>query len=112
MKKTIIRIAVPSNNGKDIYKGMLGRADKFFIFEIDEGKKFSLIEERKNPYSRSMQHLKTLDVYNLIKDCSVILSAKIGKKGIDRLRQRNVRLIFRKGKIDEQLISILKTELF
>jgi len=35
-----------------------------------------------------MQHLKTLDVYDLIDDCSIIISARIGKKGITRLQER------------------------
>ena len=70
-----------------------------------------MIEERPNPYAQTMQHLKTLDVYNLIDDCSVILSSKIGKAGIDRLEERNMRLLFRRGNIHEQLDDILINEL-
>jgi len=43
-----------------------------------------------------------------IDDCSGILSSKIGKKGIERLEERNMRLILRKGKIHDQLKDNLK----
>ena len=50
-----------------------------------------------------MQRLKTLDVYDLLEDCSVILSAKIGKKGVERLEKRGMELVFAEGKIQNQL---------
>ena len=105
------KIAVPTNDGNYIFKGMLGRALKFAIFEVDRNSHYKLIEEKPNPYAQTMQHLKTLDVYNLIDDCSVILSSKIGKVGIDRLEERNMRLLFREGNIHEQLDDILINEL-
>lgn len=57
-----------------------------------------------------MQHLKTMDVYNEINDCRLIISANIGKKGIERLRQKGVELFFRKGNIIEALNTYLCDE--
>ncbi len=103
-----MKVAVPSNDGINIYKGMLGRAKKFLIYrDFPEGK-FTLIEERENVFEKTLQHLKTIDVYNIINDCDTILSASIGKKGITRLENKNVKLIFAKGKIEEQLKLIIK----
>jgi len=110
-EKNKYKIAVPTNDGNYIFKGMLGRALKFAIFEIDRNNHYQLIEERANPYAQTMQHLKTLDVYDLIDDCAVILSSKIGKAGIKRLEERNMRLLFKEGNIHEQLNDILKNEL-
>ncbi|MCK4558156.1 MAG: hypothetical protein KAV45_00125 [Calditrichia bacterium] len=110
-EKNRYKIAVPTNDSNYIFKGMLGRALKFVIFEVDPNNHYQLIEERANTYAQTMQHLKTLDVYDLIDDCSVILSSKIGKAGIERLEERNMRLIFRKGNIHDQLNDILKNEL-
>lgn len=64
---------------------------------------FILGENRINPYERTTQHLKTLYVYDLINDCSVIISAHIRKKGIKRLKNRGMELFFSKGSFDEVL---------
>ena len=76
------RIAIPTNDGINIFPGMLGMAREMFIYEIINGSQFRLIEKRNNPYESTMQHLKTLDVYEIVHDCEIIVSAKIGKKGI------------------------------
>ena len=54
-----------------------------------------------------MQHLKTMDVYDVIKDCSVIVAGKIGKKGIPRLEAKGMRLLFHRGEIHRVLKRIL-----
>lgn len=98
-----VRIAIPTNDGKTIFPKMLGMAREINIYEIEEGKDFKLVEKRKNPYELTMQHLKTLDVYDLISDCEVIISAHIGKKGITRLEERGMELFFRRGDIKEAI---------
>ncbi|MBN1551470.1 hypothetical protein JW979_08375 [bacterium] len=97
------RIAVPTNDGTTIYQGMLGRAKTMFIYDVDESRNIRFVEERINPYFETMQRLKTLDVYDLLKDCSVIISGKIGKKGIGRLQNRGMELIFKQGPIHDAL---------
>jgi predicted Fe-Mo cluster-binding NifX family protein len=57
-----------------------------------------------------MQHLKTLDVYEIIRDCRWVISARIGKLGVERLRARGMKLIFKNGAIDEALKSFLNEE--
>jgi len=102
-----IRIAVPTNDEINIFPKMLGMAKYLFIYEIENGENFKLIEKRKNPFADTMQHLKTLDVYDLINDCSIIISAHIGKKGMARLHERGMKLFFKKGNIQEALIVVL-----
>jgi len=103
MDKKIIKLAVPTDDGKTIFKKMLGQAQNFNIYTIDKNGNFQFLETRKNPYAKTLQHLKTLDVYEIINDCPVILSAKIGRKGIERLKERKVQLIFRQGNIEEAI---------
>jgi predicted Fe-Mo cluster-binding NifX family protein len=109
-KENNVRIAIPSNDGINIFPGMLGMAKEMFIYEIENGTHFRLIEKRTNPYESTMQHLKTLDVYEILHNCWIIISAKIGKKGIKRLRERGMRLFFRKGNIQEALINVIREE--
>jgi len=106
-KKSFIRIAVPSNDGINIFRGMLGRAKEMLIYEIS-GTKLRLIERRNNPYANTMQHLKTLDIYELLHDCKIIVASRIGKKGKERLQKRGMRLFFGKGNIQEILSGVIK----
>ena len=85
---------------------MLGMAKEMFIYEIRDGLQFILIEKRNNPYENTMQHLKTLDVYEIVNDCGIIISAKIGRKGIERLQEKEMKLFFRKGKIQQALNNV------
>lgn len=101
-----IKIAVPSNDGLHIFAGMLGRARKFYIYERIGRGNINFLEIRNNPYTSTNQHLKTLDVYELLRDCSVILSASIGRKGIARLERRGVKLLFHQGRIGEALTEL------
>jgi len=107
-KENMIRIAIPTNDGINIFPKMLGMAKEIFIYETKNGTQFKLIEKRNNPFAEKMQHLKTLDVYDLINDCSVIISAHIGKKGVKRLQERGMKLFFLNGSIQEALIEVKK----
>jgi len=104
-----IRIAVPTDDGINIFPKMLGMAKYLFIYEITNGENFKLIEKRKNLFAVTMQHLKTLDVYDIINDCSIIISAHIGKKGMTRLQERGMKLFFNKGNIQEALTVVSNT---
>jgi predicted Fe-Mo cluster-binding NifX family protein len=100
-------IAVPTNDEVTIFSKMLGMADRMFIYEINNGQ-MKLVEKRKNPYAKTQQHLKTLDVYDLLRDCGIIVSARIGKKGIQRLEARGVKLMQKKGNIQKALQDVLE----
>jgi len=99
----LLLIAIPTNDGITVFPKMLGMAKYFSIYSTTDLKQFTFIEKRVNPYETTMQHQKTLDVYSVISDCEVIISALIGKKGIERLKDRGVKLYFRKGEIKEVL---------
>jgi predicted Fe-Mo cluster-binding NifX family protein len=106
-KTTYIRIAVPTNDEVNIFPKMLGMADKMFIYELNEGH-MKLVEKRSNPYVKTQQHLKTLDVYDLLHDCVIIVSAHIGKKGIQHLEDRGVKLLYKKGNIQKALQGVIE----
>ena len=107
-KENRVRIAIPTDDGINIFTKMLGMAKYMFIYEIENGIQFKLIEKRENPFAATMQHLKTLDVYEIISDCAIIISANIGKKGGKRLRERGMELFFRSGNIQEALIDFIR----
>ncbi|MBN1926614.1 MAG: hypothetical protein JW798_12340 [Prolixibacteraceae bacterium] len=102
IKKTVL-VAVPTNDGETIFPKMLGMAKYFYIYKSTYGMPIEFVEKRPNPYETTMQHLKTLDVYNVINDCDIIIFAFIGKKGIERLKEKGAKLLFKKGAIQEAL---------
>jgi len=107
MDKNKMLIAVPTDNGKTIFEKMLGMAKYFNIYRINiKDNKFKFVEKRINPYQQTQQHLKTLDVYRIINDCPLILATHVGKKGIERLKNRDVELFFDKGNIEQALNNI------
>ena len=108
-KEDNMLIAVPTNDGINIFPKMLGMAKYMYIYQIEDGK-FRLIEKRDNPYEKTKQRQKTLDVYEIIKDCDTIVSEKIGKKGVKRLEERGMKLIFRSGRMEEALADVVKND--
>ncbi|MEA3435240.1 MAG: NifB/NifX family molybdenum-iron cluster-binding protein [Thermodesulfobacteriota bacterium] len=105
-----VKVAIPTSDGINIFSGMLGMAKEMFIYEIKNETQFRLIEKRDNPYESTMQHLKTLDVYEILHDCEIIISAKIGKKGINRLQERGMKLFFRKGNMEQAINNVFREE--
>jgi len=98
------KIAVASNiDKKTIFPKMFGQAPLFAIYNFSPDKGFELSEFRKNIFEKTLQHQKTFDVYKLVNDCQAVLSAKIGQKGIKRLKQLGVSLFFNEGSIKHAL---------
>jgi hypothetical protein len=46
-------IAIPTADGETVFPGMLGRAGKFFIFEMDTENSIRLKEKRENPMRKA-----------------------------------------------------------
>ncbi|HDZ11370.1 MAG TPA: methyltransferase domain-containing protein, partial [Bacteroidetes bacterium] len=86
--------AVPTADNETIFPKMLGQAPFFHIYSCSGENYFQLIEKRTNIYAKTLQPQKTFDVYDEINDCQAILSARIGKNGIARLRDKGVKLFF------------------
>mgnify|MGYP000026363190 CR=1 FL=1 len=96
------KIGVAVNEGeKIIFPGMLGQAPKFAVYSFAADKGIELLEIRHNPYEKTLQPQKTFEVYKLIHDCQAVLSARIGKRGIPRLRDLGVKLFFARGLVQE-----------
>lgn len=98
--------AAPTADNETLFPKMLGQAPVFHIYSCSDEGNFRLVEKRTNVYAKSLQPQKTFDVYDEINDCQAILSARIGKKGIVRLREKGVKLFFDSGKIQNALLKI------
>ena len=90
------RFAVALGEDGMVAKGMLGTAPRFGIFDWNDGE----IEEvtvRPNPYEKTRQHLKTLDVAQYLSDASLLVASRIGPRGKERLRARGIRMVLSGG---------------
>lgn len=90
-----MRVAVISSDGKVINQHF-GKASRFLIFDIEDKIKF--IEERKNiPVCGTAEDGHTDDAIirtiSLIKDCNIILCAKIGGRAEDELKKYGIKSI-------------------
>lgn len=105
------KVAVATDDGETIFPKMFGQAAFFHIYTIGENGVYSFEEQRENRYQKTLQHLKTLDVYDEVADCQGLLSAHIGKRGRERLSELGVKLFFAKGKIEDALDRIAHEDL-
>ena len=108
-KRISVKIAIPTDDGKTIFPRMLGMARTFHIYEHSYSV-LRFVAERRNPYAESMQHLKTLDVYEIISDCRIIVSSGIGRKGRERLRKLGVRMYFKTGDLKKALSEVIRED--
>jgi predicted Fe-Mo cluster-binding NifX family protein len=91
-----VAVAVDAG-GETIFPGMFGQAPRFAIYSCSAGGRVKLDELRENPYEKTLQRGKTFDVYKLVDDCQAVVSARIGTKGIARLKKIGVKLFFETG---------------
>lgn len=103
------KIAVSSSDGKVVNRHF-GRTEKFLIFEID-GDNIIFLETRENrPSCNNMDHSEEGLLYsiNLVKDCRVVLSVKIGTVAKIHFSKYGVDVLEYGGFIDEALKKISK----
>ena len=99
-------VAVASDDGTNVFKGMFGRAKFLYVYKI-MGNEYEFVKRRRNIYSNTFQHLKTYDVYSLVNDCSYIITGNIGKRGEVRLKGLGVHILKVKGGIEESIKNLL-----
>lgn len=89
-----MRVAVVSSDGKVINQHF-GKASRFLIFEVGDGK-IKFIEERKNtPLCGSAEDGHADDALSrtisLISDCQAVLCARIGGGAEEELRKKGIK---------------------
>ena len=101
-------LAAATDDGKNVFNAMFGRSPYFNIYSIQDDKKFKYIKRVKNIYAKTLQHLKTYDVYKEVSFCQALLSANIGKKGQERIKDLGIKMFFKKGTVERAIHAIVK----
>ncbi len=107
-----MKIAIPTDDFQTIPRKMLGRAKYFVIYEVGLNGKCDLFEKRSNPYERTLQRGKTFDVMEVLKDCQIIISRNIGKKGIERMKKAGFRVILTKQLLITEALTTFLSDHF
>ncbi|AAM06310.1 TPA: dinitrogenase iron-molybdenum cofactor biosynthesis protein [Methanosarcina acetivorans] len=113
MEIKAMKVAVISTDGKVINQHF-GKASRFYIFEIGEGK-IQFLEVREcTPLCGSADYGNPEEVLNktisVILDCEALLCARIGSKPQEELRKKGIEPIEAPYLIDEALNNILTGE--
>lgn len=93
--------------GKTVFPKMFGQAP-FFDLYLFKGGTFRFLEKRKNIFQKTLQHEKTLDVYDEVSECQALLARSIGRKGQQRLKDKGVRMFFATGEVEKAFEGIIK----
>ncbi|PWB49684.1 MAG: dinitrogenase iron-molybdenum cofactor biosynthesis protein [Candidatus Methanoperedenaceae archaeon] len=93
VKEEKMRVAIVSSDGKVINQHF-GKASRFLIFEVDDGK-IQYIEERKNiPVCGSAETGHADNALNrtiaLISDCQTVLCSRIGGGAEEELKRNGI----------------------
>ena len=103
-------MAIASSDGKTIFRGMFGQSPYLFVYTyLTDKNKLKLARMVKNKYDKTLQHLKTYDVYDQVSECQAIIAKSIGKKGQERLNKLGVRFILNPSSQIEEIIKLLNS---
>jgi nitrogen fixation protein NifX len=105
-----MKIAVASTNGTEVNQHF-GLADQFYIFEKKNGKT-NFIETRKtpevyeNPEIQDFSQERFEKVLDILGDCNVIYSVKIGEEPAVHLKEKGIFPLTYTGTVDKLLKNL------
>ncbi len=108
LKRRCLAVAT-DEQGSAIFPKMFGQAPYFDLYVLENGR-FTFLKRRRNIYQKTLQHEKTLDVYNEVPECQALLARRIGRKGQQRLHEKGVTLFFAEGSVTRALQTVAERE--
>ena len=109
-KSSRYKVAVASSDGTQVNQHY-GRADKFFIYEIDDEEGYDFVEERSvQPICMERSHLLPLMEKSTAQfcDCRYVAAARIGSGAGASLTARGIIGMELPGSIEEAILKIWK----
>lgn len=104
------RVAIASTDGSTV-NCHYGRAEKFYIYAIDDEEGFDLLEERHvNPVCLDGSHIQN-DMEKSVKnlnDCKYVAASRIGSGAIQSLTANGITGMELPGDIEEAILKIWK----
>jgi len=81
VKMRTLRLALGSDDGKEILRDHMGQAKEFLVFDVSEDGEYVLVERRENtsPEEKGKHGLdrKRISVMDILKDCQVLVGGRM-----------------------------------
>ncbi len=94
-----MKFAVATDDGKNLRFGHFGDAEKYAIFEYENGE-FTFLEMRDNPYTDEKLGIDRHDderkaglIKNLLSDVDVLVGHSMGRQNRERLKKQGKKMI-------------------
>ncbi len=101
-----LRVAVASGQGQKVDLHF-GHADQFLVFELSSGPAEFLEARRVESDEEDFENLEDLDaVVDLLSDCQVVVSRRIGPHARTRLSGRGIRALESSDTVMESLAQV------
>ncbi|NLK95895.1 MAG: dinitrogenase iron-molybdenum cofactor biosynthesis protein [Clostridiales bacterium] len=103
------KIAIASTDGK-VVNEHFGKADKFYIIEVDDKSTYQLIEVRKViPLCEDGGHkdFNMKDSINRLLDCKCIVVSRIGETVENEFRRKNINVFEISDLISEAILKVI-----
>ena len=104
------KIAVASSDGKEIDQHF-GRAEQFFVYEVEDNNNFKLVELRKSAdfHSEYEDHVTKLkNTIRGLNSCRIVLVTQIGDGASRILRSNGIDAFDVEGSIDKAIPKLIK----
>lgn len=106
----IYKVAVASTDGETVNQHF-GKAEKFFVYKVDDEEGYDLLEERKvKPICLDGSHLVS-EMEKGVKrfeDCRYVIAAKIGPGAGLQLNAKGIISMELPGSIDDAMVKVWK----
>lgn len=104
------RVAVASSDGETVNRHY-GRAEKFFVYTVDDEEGYDLLEERNaNPVCMGGSHMKAAmdESVRRFADCRYVVASRIGSGAAQSLTAAGIVGMELPGSIEEAIVKVWK----
>ncbi|MFD1774237.1 NifB/NifX family molybdenum-iron cluster-binding protein [Paenibacillus rhizophilus] len=106
------KLAVGSSDG-EVVDQHFGRSERFYIYEVDDEGKWTLLEVRDNVTTRAEGEHHTDELsrtVDMLKDCSKVLVLQIGPGAQQRLKQIGITVYSSRGTVEDAMGKLIAFE--
>lgn len=109
-KSSIYKVAIASTDGENVNQHY-GRAEKFYIYSIDDEVGYDLVEERQvQPVCQDGSHVVSRMEESVLnfKDCRYIVVSRLGAAASAALASAGITAMELPGTIDDAILRVWK----
>ena len=109
-KSSVYKVAIASTDGESVNQHY-GRAEKFYIYTVDDEVGYDFLEERKvEPVCQDGSHVVSKMEKSVLRftDCRYLVVAKVGSAAGAAIAAKGITAMELPGSIDEAMLKVWK----